>query len=157
MSIVNRKFGASPLRPAAQVWLAIINAIALNDTGIKDELNRVTGIAAAIIAERTPESFPITIIGSGSRLRVYCLYDDDAISEDVHEDRLSWNLFESADWQIYFPADESDFEWVNNILKEKGSHFTAYQTGEKIKSEEDASESAIKQLTINIEKLKSNG
>lgn len=155
-TVVTRKFAASPVHPAAEVWTAMIKAIANDNDQIKAELNSVVGIAASIIAERTPASFPITIIGSGSRLRLYCLYDDDAVSEDIHEDPISWNLFES-DWRVHFPAAKSDLDWINKILEEKGSHFVAYLTGEKIKGDEDTSGSTPAQLTINPERLKGNG
>ena len=152
MSVVTRKFAASPAHPAAEVWTAIVSAIAGDNAQVRTQLNSVTGVAASIIAERTPESFPITVVGSGSRLRIYCLYDDDAVSEDVHEDPISWNLFES-DWQVYFPAEKADLDWINQILKDKGKHFFSYQTGDKIKGEEDALDPAPAQLTINRKKL----
>lgn len=155
MSVVTRKFAASPAHSAAEVWAAVVNAIAGDNAQVKTELSNVVGIAASIIAERTPASFPITIIGTGSRLRIYCLYDDDAVSEDVHEDAISWNLFESG-WQVHFPAEKSDLDWINKILKEKGSHFEAYQTGEKIKGDEDTAGSTPAQLTINPARLKDN-
>src|SRR3989338_3346593 len=125
MSVVTRKFAASPVRSAAETWTAMINAIAGNNEQLKTELSSVVGIAASIIADRTPSSFPITVIGSGPRLRIYCLYDDTA-GEDVHEDSLSWELF-SSDWKIHFPAEKNDLNWITKILREKGSRFQAYQ------------------------------
>ena len=156
MSVATRKFAASPKRNAAETWTAIMAAIAPNNDSVKSVLASVTGVAASVIAEGTPSSFPITVVGSGSRLRVYCLYDEDAVTaEEAHEDPLSWNIFES-EWKIHFPADEVNFEPLKKILEGRGGQFVAYKIGEVIKGEESASSSPLPPLTINTERLRNN-
>jgi hypothetical protein len=155
MSVIARKFKANPVRTAAETWTTIVNVIAKKNDSAKNLLLRITGVAASIIAEGIPATSPITIIGSGPRLRVYCLYDDDAIEEDGNEDSLSWNPFDS-EWDIYFPVNEVDMEWVNNMLSETGKNFHAYLAGEKIEREKENAASQMPPLTINLHKLKSH-
>ena len=155
MSVVARKFAASPARIPSTTWETIVNVIAAESDEAKKELNGIAGIAASLIADETPLNDAITIIGSGPRLRVYCLYGDDAIGDEANEASLSWKPFQS-ECKIYFPVHEADYDWVTKALKEKNSRFKTYKTGGKIeeeRSEENRSE-GLTQLTINTNKLK---
>lgn len=154
MSIVTRKFSACPVRTASQTWEAIMAVIAY-DENVKRDLSVISGIASSIISEGTPKSDPITIVGTGSRLRIYCLYEEDGSTEDANESPLTWKLFE-GEWKIYLPVQKEDLTWITRELKSKGSKFKPYEAGTKIDIEEETS-TEVGQLTINIEKLKSNG
>src|SRR5674476_151024 len=131
MSIISRTFAASPARTAAQTWDVIVNTIADGEEQVKTELNSVAGIVASIISDETTKNNAITVIGTGLRLKIYCLYGDDAISDEANETSLNWKLFES-DWEIHFPVEEEDLDWVSKLLKEKGNKFKTYKAGEKI-------------------------
>lgn len=157
MSVISRKFSACPVRTAAQTWDTIVNVIA-DTTDTKNELIRITGIASSIISDATPKDNPITIIGSGPRLRIYCLYEEDGSTEDANEASLNWKLFE-GDWQIYLPVEKADFDWINKALQEKGKQFKAYEAGTKLLVEEEKERQCASsaQLTLNLDKLKFNG
>jgi hypothetical protein len=155
MSVISRRFAASPARTAADTWEAIVNVITAESEGAKQDLNSITGIIASIISDETPSKNAITIIGSGPRLRVYCLYGDDAIGDEANEASLSWKPFEN-NWEIYFPVESSDFDWVTMLLKEKNSRFKTYKAGEtidKIEEVENKSAPNFTQLKINVNKL----
>lgn len=157
MSVVSRRFTASPVRTAAQTWDMIVNTIASGSEAAKQELKSITGIIASLISDETPSKDAITIIGTGSRLRVYCLFGDDAIEEEANEALLLWNLFES-DWEIYFPVNEADLSWVTKSLSDKNKKFKTYKVGERINADDEVEEnqksSNFKQLSINTDKLK---
>ena len=157
MSVISRKFSACPVRTAAQTWETIVNVIS-DTSSTKTELLSITGIASSIISDATPKNNPITVIGAGPRLRIYCLYDEDGSTEDANEASLNWKLFD-RDWQIYLPVEKADFEWVNKSLQDKGNRFKAYEAGTNLLVEEGEKRqtSPFAQLTINIDKLKSNG
>jgi len=155
MTVSVRKFSASPVRNATEVWNFIVDTISSSDV-IKTELRKVAGVAASIIADGIPSIFPITIIGSGPRLRLYCLYDEDALGDDKKEDPLNWKLFDQQ-WQVFFPVEKADQEWTDKILKGKGNNFFTYVIGEEINTADEQEASQPSQLTINIEKLKTNG
>lgn len=150
-----RKFSAAPVRTAASTWSAIIDALAPDIGLVRDELLKIEGIAASIISEGTPQKSAITIIGSGPRLRIYCLYEEDGSTEDANESSLHWNLFQ-GDWEIYLPVEEVDLVWVKKALATKGSRFKTYEAGTKILEEEEQRSSAQTSsggLSINLSKL----
>lgn len=153
MTVITRNFSASPQRTASEVWTVIIETIAANNEKIQNTLKTISGIASSIIADETPESDAITVIGSGPRLRIYCIYGENAISGENSESVLSWNIFES-EWQIYFPVRKEDLEWTSRELKQKGANFFAYEVGQKIDTANESVDSKTSQLTINIAKLK---
>lgn len=160
MSIISRRFAACPARTASDAWEVIVNVIAAESESAKKELIGISGVIASIISDETPATNAITVIGTGARLRVYCLYGDDALSDDANEAALTWKPFD-GEWEIHFPVEDIDYEWVTKLLEEKSSKFKTYKAGDSIDEEEkkDASRSGSNfgQLTINIEKLKSNG
>jgi hypothetical protein len=154
MTVATRRFSANPVRTAAQTWEVIVTTIAGDNERVKHELISILGIAASLISDYTPKSDPITVIGSGPRLRIYCLYEEDGSTEDASEGALNWNLFES-DWEMYLPVNKDDLDWVRKALK-GSKHFKAYETGTKI-IEENTSEQKASSLTVNVKKLKENG
>lgn len=155
MSIVARKFSACPVRTAVSTWDTITNVIGASNETVKSELTKVAGIAASIISDGTLAGNAITIIGSGPRLRIYCLYDEDGSTEDANENALHWNLFE-GDWEIHFPVEKDDFNWVSKSLTEKGSRFKAYEAGSKPDEDSGTKSNNTSGLTINLDKLKSH-
>ncbi|MEJ7821605.1 MAG: hypothetical protein WKF85_04745 [Chitinophagaceae bacterium] len=154
MSEVSRRFAASPARTPSVTWDAIVGIISAQSETVKKDLNAITGIVSSLIADETPTKDAITIIGYGPRLRIYCLYGDDALADESNEASLSWSPFEK-DWEIFFPVEESDLSWVTKALLEKNSRFKTYKLGDKIPDEEkeEAAPSNFNQLSINTDKL----
>lgn len=152
MSVIARKFSACPVRAASSTWNAIVNVIAAASPAARTELLKIEGIAASIIADESPAKNPITIVGSGPRLRVYCLYEEDGSTEDANETSLSWNPFES-EWEIYLPVEKEEMNWVGKALSEKGARFKAYEAGTKPVVEEEDADGGAKELSIDITKL----
>ena len=153
MSIVTRKFSACPVRTAADTWETIVNVIAAASVEARSELFKIEGIAASIISDETPKKDPIIIIGAGSRLRIYCLYDEDGSTEDANESPLSWNPF-AGEWEIHMPAEKDELAWVTKALSEKGPKFKAYEAGTKpVEDDDKTSSQQAKHLTIDISKL----
>jgi len=154
MSVVARRFAASPARIPSSTWEKIVNVISVDSDSTKKELNAIAGIVSSLIADETPLNDAITVIGSGPRLKIYCLYGEYAISDEPNETTLSWKPFED-DWEIFFPVHEPDLDWVTKALKEKNSRFKTYKIGNKIDEEQtEENNSGSAHLTINIDKLK---
>lgn len=154
MNIITRKFSAAPVRTAAATWVAIVDVLSEQDATIRNELMKIDGIVASLISEGTPEKNAITIIGTGPRLRIYCLYEEDGSTENANESTLNWNPFEN-DWEIYLPVEQSDMDWITKSLSAKGSRFKVYQAGTKLITEEEIDNNSQRSggLTINISKL----
>ena len=157
MTVISRKFSACPVRTAAQTWDVIVATIAASNSDARKELQKISGIAASIISDETPGADPITVIGQGPRLRIYCLFDEDGSIEDANESALNWDPF-IDDWEIHLPAEKEELEWIKKSFSDKGKRFKVYEAGTKITENTVSDEtSKTKSLSINIEKLKNNG
>lgn len=155
MSVITRRFSACPVRTAANTWETIVNVIAAASTEAHTELLKIEGIAASIISDETPKKNPITVIGTGSRLRIYCLYDEDGSTEDANESPLNWNPF-AGEWEIYLPVEKDELDWVTKALCEKGIRFKTYEAGTKPVADEkddERSSQPLQHLSIDISKL----
>lgn len=130
MTIVARRVAAVPARSPTETWHAIRDLLCDRNEAAGVEFDRVTGVLASVISDEVPRNDPITVIGSGPRVRVYCLYGDDAI-EDIGEGEqpLAHDPLE-ADWTVYVPVDEKDLKWVRDALAQASDRFVAYDPAE---------------------------
>ena len=152
MTVIARRFRATPSRTASQTWEAVTSLVCRDDDESKAEFVRVAGVAASLIANEAPRKNPIVVVGTGPRLRVYCLYDEDAIDgEDAKEDPLSWSPTE-AGWKVYLPCPSADVPWVSVALSSKGTeHFETYDVSEGLKKAEETNSF---DLSIDEERLR---
>ncbi len=152
MTVIARRFRANPARTAGQTWEAIAALVCGDDTGAKTEFLLVAGVAASLIADEALRENPLVVAGTGPRLRVYCLYDEDAINgEDANEDALSWSPTETA-WKAYLPCSPENMSWVSTALSSKGTeHFEVYDVSKGLNK---AEETKSFDLSINEESLR---
>ena len=115
MTVVSRVFGSVPARSAEETWDVIVELIAPNcDASARRELAEVAGIACSIIAGEMRA--PIVVHGAGPRLRIFCLYGDDAIEgSSVEEQPLSF-VPTDGDWHMSLPCPEEELPWVRRNL-----------------------------------------
>ena len=131
MTVVARRFSSTPSRTSAETWEAILTVISRNGSEARSELESVGGFAASTIAEEIPRDTPIVLSGNGPRLRIYCLYGEDAvIGDDCDESALSWNPTE-GDWRLFLPFAAVDLQWARNALQKKSTRITAYEAGKE--------------------------
>lgn len=156
MTVVARRFVAAPVRTATEVWKEIVVLISSESSDARRELNSVGGIPASLIADECPGEAPIVIAGNGPRLRIYCLYGDDALSgEDRDESPLTWVPTE-GDWEMYLPCNAEDLDWIKKALGGLSRRIFPYDMSQEgkaphIKTKE---ENAKFNLSINIEGFK---
>lgn len=126
MSIVARKFNASPARLASETWAAIAKLVCDGDKNALAEFTAVTGIGSSLLNDQLFESNPMVVISKGPRLRIYCLYGEDAISgEDANEESLSWNPTEEK-WHAFLPCTDGELKEIKKALRSKSTKFSAY-------------------------------
>lgn len=125
-TIVSRTFASTPKRDAAQTWTAIVDLLTHGRIGpARNELLAVSGVAACLIADQVPKNEPITVTCGGPRIRIYCLYDEDAIAgSDANEDSLGFDAL-AGDWRASLPCLEEDMQWVQGALKKHSARVTA--------------------------------
>ncbi len=124
-TVVVRRVAATPACSAADAWVVIADLVAPRGGGARQELDRVAGVATSLIAAEAMRNSPIVIHGVGPRLRLYCLYDEEAIlGEGVSEDALPWCPTD-GDWAMSFPCPAEDLPWVQKALARVSNRITA--------------------------------
>jgi hypothetical protein len=125
-TVARRTFNSTPQRDAAQTWNAIVDLLTKGRScPARTELLAVTGIAASIVADRSPGTSPIVITCEGPQTRIYCLYDDSAIEgSDANEDILGYDPL-NGDWRVSLPCLPDDLSWVQDALKKHSNRIVA--------------------------------
>lgn len=150
MTVIARKVASIPQRSALETWNAITELLA-PDPGspARQELHSVAGIASSLIAREAIKDSPIVVHGSGPRVRIYGLYNEDAItSEDANERPLPFDAT-GGDWLVSLPCRSEDLEWVEAALKRKGSRITAREQGDDVGA--SGTDSTANRLEVNKE------
>ncbi len=152
MTVVARKIIATPARSALETWEFIVNILTTNeDTLAAQELLAINGVACSLIADETMKTVPIVIYGSGPRVRIYCLYDEDAIAGDnAQEDALSFNATE-GEWRMSLPCPASDLTWVKEALKKLSNRVTAREMTDHVETEKEENINTAKSIKVNEE------
>ncbi len=151
MTVVARRVAAAPARSASEAWRVIVNLVAPSDDAARKELQGIEGVASCIIAEEALKSDACVVHGSGPRLRVYCLYNEDAITgEDTHEAPLTFCPTE-GDWRMSLPCPADDLDWVQTALKVRSAHVVAREVGADVDEEESDKSTTAKGAVINRE------
>lgn len=144
MTVIARRIAATPARLASETWKIIVDLLAPDEeSASREELLDIIGVASSLIADEAMESAPLVVYGAGLRVRVYCLYGEDAISgENSNEASLPVSPTQ-GDWKMSLPCPTEDLNWVQSALKKRSSRITARDLAEAVESEE----SEIQQAT----------
>ena len=126
MTVVARRFRSIPERSALETWRAISEVLAPEPSSTaSEELHAIAGIASSLITREAMRDGAIVVHGSGSRVRIYCLHGEEAITGDnAREQSLAFNAT-SGDWQMSLPCPAEDLEWVQAALKKRSAKITA--------------------------------
>jgi hypothetical protein len=96
-----------------------------NNADAKRELMATAGIASALIADKAVEHAPIVVSCDGTRTRIYCTFDDDAIDgSSASESALGYNPL-AGNWSVSLPCSADDLAWVSQALKQHSTRVTA--------------------------------
>ncbi len=138
MTVVARTFCSIPKRSALETWSAIAEMLAPNHgCEARRELEAVAGIASSLIT-REAMTAPIVVYGCGPRVRIYCVYNEDAITGDAaNENRLAFDATD-GDWHMSLPCPADDLDWVVGALAKKTKRITARDQGAAVESEDSS-------------------
>jgi hypothetical protein len=152
MTTAARTFRSSPYRDTVKTWEVIVDLLTKNGNKVtRAELLSVTGVAAAILAEKSAKDAAIVATGDGPRTRIYCVYDDDALDDsEAKEDALGFEAL-AGDWAISLPCPKDDLAWVQAALKQKSTRITARDLSDGLGSSQSSSSSATDDLGFNAE------
>lgn len=141
MTVIARRISAIPVRSASEVWQVIVNLLtSASETEAYKELIGVTGIASSLISSEVMKDSPIIIYGSNPRLRIYCLYGEDAISgESASESSLPFKPTE-GDWRMSLPCPEDELDWIQKALEKQSKHIAARDMTKTIQENQSISD-----------------
>jgi hypothetical protein len=155
MTVVARTFCSIPKRSALETWTAIVALLAPKaGSEARRELDSVAGIACSLITREAINS-PIVVYGCGPRVRIYCVYNEDAITGDsANESKLAFDATD-GDWHMSLPCPADDLDWVVGALAKKTKRITARDQGEAVESDDSSQASKApghdESASINIE------
>jgi hypothetical protein len=138
MTVVARTFCSIPKRSALETWTAIVSLLAPKDgSAARRELESVAGIASSLITREAMKS-PIVVYGCGPRVRIYCVYNEEAITGDAaNENKLAFDATD-GDWHMSLPCPAEDLDWIAGALAKKTRRITARDQGEAVESEDSS-------------------
>ncbi len=152
MSTIARRIRATPERGASDAWQVIVDLIAPKDGAARRELLGIEGIASSIISTESPKDAAIVVRGKGPRVRMYCIYDDEAISGDDANEAALADCPTDGDWVMSLPADADDVAWVKDALAKKSTRVMVREKSEVFDDgEEQSKQAATTEAAINME------
>jgi hypothetical protein len=130
----------------------IVDLVAPKDGQARRELLGIEGIASSLISTESPKDAPMVVRGKGPRVRLYCLYDDEAISGDDANEAALAECPTDGDWVMSLPADADDLAWVRDALAKKSTRVKVREKSEAFDDGEDQQkQSATAEAAINME------
>lgn len=137
MSVLSRKIAATPKRSVDEAWKVIVNMISEQSSEAREILESMTGVSSAIMVDEIPRETPIVVTGKGPRIRIYCVFGEDALLDDnCNEESLVQNPT-AEDWHIYLPCAQEDLAWITEALKPVSKFATAYDKNKEIDVEKN--------------------
>jgi hypothetical protein len=154
-TVIVRRVASTPVRTATQTWQQILEILAPDPkSSARKELAIAAGVAcASISSEATKDAAIVVRNGGGPRVRVYCIFDDDAMTGDgVTEDALPKSPTE-GDWKMSIPCLSEDVAWSRAELAAIAHRIAVRSADEEIEDEPTKSDSSKSSLTINLEEF----
>jgi hypothetical protein len=140
MSVLARRIISTPVRSASETWTMITNLLAPKDGDGRRELSRVGGVACSLVASEAFTDDAIVIWGNGPRVRVYCLFGEDAITGDDKAETTLATCPTDGDWSMSLPCPGEDLSWVQKELTALSKRITARNLGDSVPDEESEAE-----------------
>lgn len=153
-TVVSRRVASTPARTASDTWKRIVEILAPDsNSAARKELESVAGVACSSIASEALKNDGVVVQGSGPRVRVYCVFGDDAVSGDgVDEDALAKSPT-AGDWSLSLPCNADDLKWSQAALAKLSTRITARSVGDEV-PERSAGTKAVAERTINIDEFR---
>lgn len=152
-SVIARSVASTPERTASDTWEEIVRILEPDPTSeARAELAKAAGVACSSIASEATENSPIVMWGGGPRVRVYCVFGDDAVTGDgVNEDPLPRSATD-GDWKLSIPCLPEDVPWCRKKLEHVSDRLFARSVDDDVDEDTDT-EASARSLTINAEEF----
>ena len=145
---VRRDIASIPLRSAKETWRAIIDLVTGEGSTDVGQLEAASSIMESLIADEQPTKAPIVFKGSGPRVLIYLLFNEDAMEAGKDIDKLNSNPT-TSDWYVTAPCEAEDVNWMNNALKTRAPRLSVHDANKPAEDEvSESAESAAKSFEI---------
>ena len=145
---IRRDVASIPLRSAGETWRAIVDLVTGDGSVDRAQLDAAASTMESLIADEMPAAVPIVLKGSGPRVVIYCLYNEDAMEAGTDIDPLSFNPT-AGDWRMTAPCEDADVTWMNNSLTSRAPRITVHSVDETPAEDDDEAIAASKAFEIN--------
>ncbi len=96
------------------------------------------------------KDYAIISVGSGDQVRIYCIYDEDAlVEENANETALAFDAT-SKDWKVSIPAEIEDVDWCKAELSKLSNRITVRKKTESFESDGEEKSSSSSTLKIDL-------
>jgi hypothetical protein len=149
-TLMARRIISTPVRTASETWQKIASLLAPDPfSDARKEIEKVAGVACASISSEATKDAPIVVWGGGPRVRVYCLFDDDAITgENASEDALPKSPTD-GNWKMSIPCPPEDVKWSSTKLASVSTRISARSPEEDVPDEMSQARLPAQALSIN--------
>ena len=149
--LISRRVASTPVRTAAATWNQVVQLLVpIESNPARVELMKVRGVACASIASEATKDCPLVVHGCGPRVRVYCVFGDDALTGDGVDESALVVTPTDGDWAMSIPCLAEDLDWCRGELASVSSRVTARVVGADV----GAGASADAESTIDIEEFR---
>jgi len=153
-SVVSRRVASTPARTASDTWRRIIDILAPDPkSAARSALESIAGVACSSIASEALKDDAVVVQGSGPRVRVYCVFGDDAVSRDDVDEGTLATVPTEGDWTLSLPCKADDVAWSQATLAKLSSRITARCVGDDV-PERTARTQAAAARTINLDEFR---
>jgi hypothetical protein len=150
-TVIARRVASTPVRSAAQTWAKITELLAPDpNSPARKDLAAAAGVACSSISSEATRDAAIVVWGGGPRVRVYSVFDEDAITGDgVNEDALPKSPTKD-DWRMSIPCLPEDVAWSAASLAAASARITARSMDEDVEDAKADAATATAESAVSI-------
>jgi len=150
-TVITRLIASSPKRTASETWGLIASLLAPDQkSATRIELENVSGLAASSIVSEAPAEDAFVVYGNGPQVRIYCVFGEDAVSDEGIDEDPFQQTPAAGDWQLSMPCLPEDLDWMKKKLKSISTRISARPVGETVEPKAAQATKASTDLTINL-------
>ena len=144
---IRRDIAAIPQRSAAETWARYITLVTGTDSVDAKQFEAAASVITSLITDEAFKERPLTLTGVGDRVVVYLIHGQEALEAGAEVDPLNWNPT-AADWRLFVPCPEEQYEWVKKTLSARASRFVVLRPEEEIRDE--ASRTGVGKAAVEV-------
>lgn len=119
----------------------IVGLISASSSVDAHQLTAAQPLMAMLVAAEHYDSKPLTLVGSGIRVVIYCSYREDALTLGADVNSLPSNPTE-GEWRLYVPCAPDDLVWAKADMKKRAPRLHLHGLDEAVPASNEDDEIA---------------